>query len=789
MMQQVASAKSEVAAFAALPSGNEQAESTLAFEQVLKQQQTPVPMTKRGNPTVVTEKPVAIQKNKESSVNQTNSAQTSSASVEQNKSTDKNGKNTAELELKTSTKTENTDTSKSVPEQSEQQTSLLVENADTIKSTGAELNDNNDEQSLVKSTEQWIDLIWSLQDVVVADEQNNLIEIDNLDALKVWLEPMDDKQQALAELLEQQPEIQTWLTQAELNQSDFLNSLVSQVLASKEVSEQQASVNVGKLETNISVTQTREQKLAVATNSEGLPEGLKQELVELSLDVAELLKNKRLTATEVLLVNQALAQSVEQNSPIDRELKSLLQEKMTNSVGLEAELGKKAKLMLNDMPIIFVPQKDDAGNILEANSGKVALPAQALNEELQTLLNKITSLDKTSNELGADAKTKSDSSALPVNAGLTASVITNEDNASQLNKLISASVIENPQTNEQPKTLLNDKLSLSKEAALSNSQVALKAENTAVSIVNNDELKALLALSSDELDAALNSVAQRIAVLLRDESKNQSIVPNKLNSDVSVMATGNDVLAALKTGIAEFKDQLAAGHEPALDLKALVAQAIEKTVDSGVVAKVVDGLDKSMRTLSQSLAAITQINESSISQALNTASMDSQVSQAEQHKAMQLNQFDNKLDKALNLHKPEGHQQLADKVRWMVNTGNLIAEIRLDPAELGSVHVKVSLSAESATVNFVVQSQQTRDVLEAATPKLREMLAEKGIELGQSTVKQDNQTKQDSQGQAGQQAKNSSALETAEALSDEESRLVNQNNRNNPALGTIDYFV
>lgn len=176
-------------------------------------------------------------------------------------------------------------------------------------------------------------------------------------------------------------------------------------------------------------------------------------------------------------------------------------------------------------------------------------------------------------------------------------------------------------------------------------------------------MKALLALSSDELDAALNSVAQRIAVLLRDENKNQIIVPNKLNSDVSVMATGKDVLAALKAGVAEFKDQLAAGHEPALDLKALVAQAIEKTADSGVVAKVVDGLDKSMRTLSQSLAAITQINESSINQALNTASVDSQVSQAEQHKAMQLNQFDNKLDKALNLHKPEGHQQLADKVR------------------------------------------------------------------------------------------------------------------------------
>ena len=784
MMQQVASAKSEVAAFAALQGSNEQAESTLAFEQVLKQQQTPEPVTQRGNPTVVTEKPVVAQKHKESSVNQTNSAQASSASLEQNNSADKNVKNTAQPQSKTPTQTENTHTT--TAEQAQQQASLLAKKASTTQSTDTELSDNNEEQSLLKSTEQWIDLIWSLQDVVVADEQSNQIEIDNLDALKVWLEPMDDKQQALAELLEQQPEIQSWLTQAELNQSDFLNSLVSQVLGSKEDSEKLAKVNVDKLDANTSLSQTSEQKPVVLTNSESMSDGLKQELLELGLDVAELLKNKRLTANEILLINQALAQSVEQNSPIDNELKSLLQEKMINSVGLDAELGKKAKLMLNDMPIIFVPQKDDAGNILEANTGKIALPVQAINEELQTLLNKITNLASTSNELGVDVKPKADTPVIPAMTGLTTGVLANDN---QLDQLINTSVIESPQTSEQSKTLLNDKLSLSKEATLANSQAALKVENAAVSAANNDQLKALLTLSSDELDAALNSVAQRIALLLREENKGQIVAPSKSNGDMSVSTSVKDVLAALKAGVAEFKDQLAAGHEPALDLKALVAQAIEKTADSGVVAKVVDGLDKSMRTLSQSLAAITQINESSISQALNTASMDSQVNQAEQHKAMQLNQFDNKLDKALNLHKPEGHQQLADKVRWMVNTGNLIAEIRLDPAELGSVHVKVSLSAESATVNFVVQSQQTRDALEAATPKLREMLAEKGIELGQSTVKQDNQAKQDSQGQAGQQAKNSAALAADEALRDEESRLVNKNNNNNPALGTIDYFV
>jgi flagellar hook-length control protein FliK len=197
-----------------------------------------------------------------------------------------------------------------------------------------------------------------------------------------------------------------------------------------------------------------------------------------------------------------------------------------------------------------------------------------------------------------------------------------------------------------------------------------------------------------------------------------------------------------------------------------------------------------LKSVSQVLDFAQTINrtiEHHHDQSFSAASRDVAQIQGEQSKQIQLNQFESKFDKAINIAKPEGHQQLAEKVRWMVNTKNLVAEIRLDPAELGSVHVKVALSGESATINFVVQSQQARDALDTATPKLREMLAEKGIELGQSSVRQESDSQQ---GQGDGQSANQGSRSKDEAENIEvPEHVFAQQKIVNGALGGIDYFV
>lgn len=74
--------------------------------------------------------------------------------------------------------------------------------------------------------------------------------------------------------------------------------------------------------------------------------------------------------------------------------------------------------------------------------------------------------------------------------------------------------------------------------------------------------------------------------------------------------------------------------------------------------------------------------------------------------------------------------------RVVVLAGNQLktAEIRLTPAELGPVRVKVSVEDGAANVTFQAQHAVTREALEQALPRLREMLAENGLSLGQADV-------------------------------------------------------
>ncbi|WP_439842731.1 flagellar hook-length control protein FliK [Aeromonas taiwanensis] len=104
----------------------------------------------------------------------------------------------------------------------------------------------------------------------------------------------------------------------------------------------------------------------------------------------------------------------------------------------------------------------------------------------------------------------------------------------------------------------------------------------------------------------------------------------------------------------------------------------------------------------------------------------------------------------LKLATPEAPVQLHQKVNLMLTDQLQQAEIQLDPLGLGKMKIQIQLDASSqASVHFVVQHGQTREMLEQAMPRLRDMLAGQGIQLGQTLVQQ--QPQQQSQQQAQQQ--------------------------------------
>ena len=102
-----------------------------------------------------------------------------------------------------------------------------------------------------------------------------------------------------------------------------------------------------------------------------------------------------------------------------------------------------------------------------------------------------------------------------------------------------------------------------------------------------------------------------------------------------------------------------------------------------------------------------------------------------------------------------------DKVMVMINQKIQQVEIQLDPPEMGNIHVKVNLQNEQAAVQFVVQNQQAKDALEQNMNKLREMLAQSGVDVGDANIEQRQASEQNEQG-FSQTGNNGTNVESAE---------------------------
>ncbi|MEN3277307.1 MAG: flagellar hook-length control protein FliK [Massilia sp.] len=96
---------------------------------------------------------------------------------------------------------------------------------------------------------------------------------------------------------------------------------------------------------------------------------------------------------------------------------------------------------------------------------------------------------------------------------------------------------------------------------------------------------------------------------------------------------------------------------------------------------------------------------------------------------------------------PAWDNQLGQKVIWMVGGEDQSAILELNPPDLGPVQVVLNVSNDMASVTFSSQQLEVRQALENALPRLRDMMSESGIALGNATV---NAGAEGRQGQDGQ---------------------------------------
>ncbi|HDY8038397.1 TPA: flagellar hook-length control protein FliK [Vibrio vulnificus] len=82
------------------------------------------------------------------------------------------------------------------------------------------------------------------------------------------------------------------------------------------------------------------------------------------------------------------------------------------------------------------------------------------------------------------------------------------------------------------------------------------------------------------------------------------------------------------------------------------------------------------------------------------------------------------------------NEQVAEKVQMMMSKNLKQLDIRLDPPELGRMQIRMTMSNDIANVHFTVTNPQARDIIEQTLPRLREMLAQQGMQLADSSVQQ-----------------------------------------------------
>lgn len=78
--------------------------------------------------------------------------------------------------------------------------------------------------------------------------------------------------------------------------------------------------------------------------------------------------------------------------------------------------------------------------------------------------------------------------------------------------------------------------------------------------------------------------------------------------------------------------------------------------------------------------------------------------------------------------------EFAQKVTWMARQDLQSAQITLNPPQLGPIEISLDVRNDQASAVFVSASAEVREAIESAVPRLREMLAGVGVELGQTNV-------------------------------------------------------
>ncbi|GAA0815627.1 hypothetical protein GCM10009111_14210 [Colwellia asteriadis] len=349
-------------------------------------------------------------------------------------------------------------------------------------------------------------------------------------------------------------------------------------------------------------------------------------------------------------------------------------------------------------------------------------------------------------------------------------------------------------------------MQLSSKEVTSDSELALKSQQTSSlitentsKILNGKAVGTQFEESTQNKELVSSKVAEAIKQELNGQPQNQvqSQVKNNANqvepkSQQTKQSTINSNLAeTLKTQnqiAAQESEENSAADDLNVEKQAVEAELMLTGKGSEPVVAKSEGsqvANPQVRSINDSASHVTQIRHES--QAYNAhesamkmdQSVTSEVIQTQKHN-VQLQQ------ETIAIFRKDFAEAVKDKVMLVISQKLQQFDITLDPPEFGNMQVRVNLQGEQASVNFVVQNQQAKDALEQNMHKLKDMLAEQGVDVGGADVQQQNKNQADSDDNASQGASHSNS--TGKEQEDHSEHILSAALVNSSASG-VDYYV
>ena len=403
-------------------------------------------------------------------------------------------------------------------------------------------------------------------------------------------------------------------------------------------------------------------------------------------DKQELMKTESITSQQ--LINAQLANGQLNNKLTD--VAAAVSQASINQLSEDVDSG------LYQLPVEpIVKGKPTATDLSPSSQAAVVRGAASQNEQQVTLAKKAK--DDASSKLAADLLVE------PVDPATELSKGTQGEQNSKANLSVNNNAVVNSQSNKT---------------------ISIKASSDETSPANS---------SSDNANAQMISSTIAAAELDKNESAKVSQNQQKMTQTLVNIPVQGQATSSEPQSVDALDEEYAFVDSMGL--------SEENNKEKLVKPEINVGLTRSAAELNLQAG---QANQALQSKQTNDAYLEHQVSEMINHTVAtdtaQIQKNNVQLhQETISILRKDFADAVKDKVMIMINQKLQQFDITLDPPEFGNMQVRVNLQGEQASVNFIVQNQQAKDALEQNMDKLRDMLAEQGVDVGDANVEQQSQ--------------------------------------------------